>query len=1051
MTIHAERTRQAPARPATSRPRASIARTAHALGLVTGLAGLVLAAVLPFAPVWNDRTTVHWPAAGEPATPTTAFLTPYRPVSFHATVPCAGLRAALAPGAERSTILATTPPGLDRPGLIVAAQRGALQVVLGERQVPLPPPSAARCDLVIDADAHQTTMVLGDRPPIRLPGVAAPEIFVLDTDLPPEQAAGLQVTARAFAWFDTSPTDLKSSLVHAALILLACSLVLLVAASPPTRVPAPRVRPGLLLADLGLAGVLACWAVIGPVADDDGWAALIARNGDDMTNYYRWFDASELFTLVHQVVRQVSELSLQPVVLRLPSVAAGLLTWLVVSRGIVHPLCRSRRPLGLHLLTAVFFLACWLPFNLGVRPEAFVALGYAATFAALLKATRPDSTAPFGWLGLAALAAGSTIAVTPSGVVVLCTVALFAPKVVRTVAGSPRAPWWAIAARAAMLLGVGSVGLVALFADSTAGAVFRATEIRDELGPSLGWYEEIQRYEGLLGTTTFGAAGKRLAVLLTVVAMLLLAAGILRRTHRAAGLPGAGLLLGALTAGFAAMWLTPTKWSHHFGALAGLSAPVLAVAVVLLARAGGLAGARRAVRVLGPAGLGLVALAAGLSFVGPNAWPTHSDYGVPWSDSPVRPGGLPLDNPVLWLLAGAAAGGVVALRPLVVRSRARTRHPAGNPGWTAMPASALTLAALTSVAVLLGGFLAAPSAMAASYSVGGDNWDRLTNGPRCGLEDHVELLPLAAGGTLHPVAAPAARPVLDGFVAGGGLPGRPMPAEPRRGPRALPHSATPHVWGSLRGGPVTTGSLATEWFALPALAPEQLLSLWLAGRPEQGNTVSVEFGQSHGPGSTVRPLGTVAIRDPAPAQLPYDDPRHGRDEDWRDFRPWRNLTVQRGAVPEGADRVRVLAEDRSTDPQGWLAVSAPVVRDIVPLARFLRARSPVLVDQMIGFVFPCVDDYPVVEGTARAPRVVLSPAEGPMASAFHADDGGVFAGVRASARLLEVPSRLAGAPGHTWGHVYVPQYRYETDAYDVRRQRVRIGGADGQGAYPFTE
>ena len=92
--------------------------------------------------------------------------------------------------------------------------------------------------------------------------------------------------------------------------------------------------------------------------------------------------------------------------------------------------------------TAVFFLACWLPFGLGIRPEAFVALGTAAVTAALLSRA---VHAHLWWLGVAAVATGLTVAITPSGSSAALVVA---PGVVRLLSRpGPAAQWLVVSAR----------------------------------------------------------------------------------------------------------------------------------------------------------------------------------------------------------------------------------------------------------------------------------------------------------------------------------------------------------------------------------------------------------------------------------------------------------------------------------------------------------------------------------------------------------------------------------------------------------------------------
>ncbi|RRO15152.1 arabinosyltransferase [Saccharopolyspora rhizosphaerae] len=1026
---------------------------AHVLALCLGVAGLCCALALPLAPVLTDRTEVTWPAATDENPTTTAFLTPYRPAEFRATVPCATMRAALQ-RSEPTTVLSTSPPGSDREGLVLSTQDGEPRLLLGEREVPLPEGS---CGLVVRGDDRSSVVEPSGRAPIVLPGVPAPEVFTFATALEPEQLRGFSVTARPYSWSDTAPTETKRGLVEAALVLAVCSLLLLFAHTPPV-LRGLRLRPLLWPVDAGVAAVIWTWLFVGPLTDDDGFAMMTVRNyaeTGDIGNYYRWFNASEApFTLVQHFMRWWSADGLEPLWLRMPSAAAGLLTWLVVSRGVVAPICRDSRRLPLHLLTAVFFLACWLPYGLGIRPEPFLALGTSVLVAALLRASR--SSSPFGWLGVAALTCALTVSITPTGVSAVLVVLVFAPRICSLLGRAGPLPRWALVpTRVALLASLGSVGLVAMFADSSWNGVRGATRVHDEFGPSLGWYQEIDRYEKLLSTGAWGSAGKRLVVFLVVTAVLISAACAIRRLHRAINLPDLPVLLGSVVAVLAALWLTPSKWTHHFGALIGLGPALVAVTAVLLLRVGELAGAEREARLLGVFGTVAASVAAGLAFMGPNAWPWQSDLAMPWSDTPVRPD-LPLDSPGFWLLVGLVAG-LVVLVGLLVRTRLRSR-PLGGLMWTIAPTSVLTGSALAMALVLLGSFLAAPETMGDRFSVARMN--RLSHeASTCGLEDEVQAMPIAE--TLQPID-PDDTGELEGFTAGGAPPQEPdlrleNPGEPLQlpetedpdDPRAdepVARSASDHAWTSQDGGPQNTGTLITPWFVLPRVDARQLLSWWVAGRPEQGNELVVEFAAGR------RVLGRAELRDAPPADLPYDDPRHGRDEDWRDFTSWRNLTLEPRDVPAGADRVRVLAEDRSTDRQGWLSVSGPVVRDVVGLRQALDAQGPVLIDWPMTFVFPCRNDYPQVgHGVAASPRMLVTPPGGEGSMATDPNLGGVFAGMPMLSQRMELPTRMRGAPGYTWGHLLVVRYDRERDAYTTTRQRERVSGTGGDGSYPFEQ
>lgn len=1048
------------------------ALVAHGIALCVGVLGLMSALALPFAPVWTDLTDVHWPSRTAPAHSTTAFFAPYRPATFTAVVPCWTIGPSLAKP-ERTTIFSTMAPNSDRDGMLLTTERGEPHLVLGQHTVPLPPLTPG-CNLTVRADAQHTEVKVGQAPVITLPRVAAPEIFTFSTDLPPERAAGISVTARTFSWFDTTPTESKYQLLMTTAVTAVLSLVLLLVHAPPSLAALRRrltwrgfgLATYLLLIDGVIGAVLAGWGIIGPLTDDDGFAMMTIRNfanTGDVGNFYRWFNASETpFTLLQYLMHWVAGFSLAPAALRVPSVIAGFLTWLVVSRGVVAPLCRDTRRAILHPLTAVFFLALWMPFDLGIRPEAFLALGLTLTVALLLKATSDQASAPYFWLGCAALVTGLTVAITPTGIAAILTVLVFIPRIYRLlVRRGVVGRWLAIPTRLALIGCAASAGILAMFADSTLNGVKQATAIHNEFGPSLGWYQEIGRYTALLGTNSWGSAGKRIAVFLTVAALLIAGAAAMRQTHRWTRLPALPLVLGSVAAVFVTLWLTPSKWTHHFGALAGVGAALLTGTVVLLGRVGKRPLFRREARLLGGFGALAASVAAGLSYMGPNSWWVYSDIAMPWSDTPVHPTDLALDSPVFWLgIAGATAALTFALtrfrefgrslRP----NRTREEHWA-NLTWTSMPSAVLSLAAVTSIIVLIGSFLAAAETMGDRFTMAHVNWDS-TVARSCGIEDYVETLPLAQQ---HTLAREPGQDELKGFTADGGLPASGPPQEPdlHRDPDGTlsPASndavtATPYVWGSFQDSPQSTGSLVSTWFTLPPLKPDQTLSVWVAGRPEQGNTLSLEFGSTRG--KTVLPAGQRALIDPPPSDLPFDDPRQGRPIDWRDFRPWRLLTVSAHDIPAGAQHVRVRAVDGTTDPQGWLGVSAPVIRDVVPLRHMLDGHSPALIDWPISFAFPCRWNYPrVSHGTADSPALLVTPSGGEGSMAFDPEVGGVFAGLPQTSRRLETPSRLKGASGVPWGHVFSVGYDIDRDVYDVAGRRVRMRGAGGDGGYPFKD
>ncbi len=717
--------------------------------LLSGLAAVVVAAQVPTAPVASSTSTVTWPRSGATPTPTTLFLVPYRPAELDVTVPCGAIRAARdRQGA--TTILATT-VGAPADGLAVRTEPGAdpsdattLQVVANGRLVPVEVPDEA-CGLAIRADQAGLTVTVGDpagEPTVTVPRAPVPEVFAATTDLRGDDARGLALSARTPAWFDNAATPEKRGLVSAQLRLAAIALLLVVLATVLTPTdPAPRTlgelagrrglavartrarrlrrrvlsvlrRPvtlGRLAVDVVVAGGLAWWSIVGPLTDDDGFAAVIARQsgGVDPSNYYRWFDAPEIpFASDQRLLALFLDEGSTPVAVRTPSVLAGFALWLVLTRGVLRPALGSAgRTVAVRVLAALALAAWWLPYDLGARPESMVALGATAVLALVLRAARGDdgraddrrTRHPAALIAVAALVAALTVTLAPSGLIAAAPFALCLPRLVRAVRGPPPEDDGRVSrltrallpgAHLAVVAGLAAVAVVVVFADQSWHGFLVATAVHQQIGPNQPWYAEWLRYGYLFGDDSWGSAAKRLPV---VLGLVLAAAGtvlLVRGSARGTG-PGAGaevgavsgswlgrepvLLLGLLPAGFALLAVTPSKWSHHFGSLAGYGAIGIVAVVVALVRA-----ARLADPVVTATGvlttLGVV-LGAAFAFSGPNAWWAYSGFGMPGSTGPQRP----FDSVALWLVVALGLG-VIALVVRRIRGASRRRGPGRGGG-----------------------------------------------------------------------------------------------------------------------------------------------------------------------------------------------------------------------------------------------------------------------------------------------------------------------------------------------------------------------------------
>ena len=952
------------------------------------MVGLLAGLALPFAAVWVDGTTVTWPAPGKPVASSSAVFAPYRPVTLTATVPCTALRAA----APAAVALAT---GTGSDGLVVTAESAQLD---GHRVPWNLPAGTVDCRAVITA-AHGQVSVLGpDGQRTDLSGQPVPKVFGFRTALPPAAAAGISVTATTVDPFTSTPSAVKDGLI-AVQVAATCLVLWRLSRFPRWRVrPRLRWRP-VWWVDVGVLVTLAGWAVIGPLAVDDGWATMIARNvaaTGNPGNYYRWWNAAEVpFALSQELLAPFTAVSVAPLWLRLPSTLLAVATWFVLSRGVLGAALPVRATTGwVRLLAAVFLLAAWLPFNLGTRPESYVALGVAAVLALSMRARDVRG------LGILALVVAVTIPISPNGILVAAPILVFAPRLLAALTSSGKSRL-ALAAHVLGLTCVVALGLTIIFADQTWDALVTATDWHVFFGPTLRWYDEPDRYRYLLGTDQQGSAPKRLPILLALAMIPVVGALTVRRRNRDVVGRASARMAAVVVVALLLFAISPSKWSYQFGALAGPLAALLTVGVVLVARR-----ARRPDRYLVIAGIGgsaLLIAAATLAFDGPNAWWLPAVYDVPWATEPPRPLGIPLNQPLTWLAATAALSVVVRRGGRVVRA----------------PAVVVLTAVGVVLALLLGSFAAAPLRRSQG-ALAMTNLHRLRGDRPCGLAEDVQVLPDG------PILATAAGQVdrLDGFAAQTGyLPTAAPPDAPGTG-------TSTHLWGSRTPDERATGSMTSAWFVLPPLPDSGGLAISVSGRTDDGNSLTFEFGTSGG-------QGIVGLGDVAPVDRPAPDenPAHPL---------WRTIGIDATDVPAGADRVRIRAVDGRSDDLGWLAFTGPRLRSTVALTDFLATRGPVLLSWPMAFLFPCVHDVAGVSaGVARTPLTVIDSPRPHLTEDRKADDGGVFAALTTFGDLYEVPSRLRDHPEVDWGSVLVAGDTAARDAYQRTVTRALVSGIDG--------
>lgn len=813
--------------PAASPPAWRGIREPRRLVLLLGVIATLAAVLFPFAPVEQPVVRYDWTAdQGAAAIP----LMPYQPVALTATVSCDVARGG---GAGERPLLATTPLHPDPAaaplaGLLISASGAGLHVVsagIDLGTVPVPPKT---CAVTVSSDAQRTTVAIDDAVVLRHDGDARPDVAGAFTP----ESTGVTLSLTTDTRFQTSISPLKLGIGVVCVLALLGMLVALRRAdrAVPRQLrllPRRWWRPRPV--DAAITVVLLGWWAIGAVTVDDGYIAGIVRSRDTngfIGNVYRWLNAPESpFSWFEELYHLWSQVSASTLWMRLPSTLLGLLCWALLSRLVLPRLGRLGSP-GLRRaapwLLALAFGTWWVPLNLGLRPEPWVATGTLAVFIAVERALAARRVLP---LVVGLVLAGASTALTPGGLIAFVPVCAAALPLLRMVRARRDLP---AAAMVAALVAAPASAVLLMVSDQSLAGMLEATRVRTLIGGGADWYQEYQRYSTLLEASFQGAIGRRAAVLLTLLA----AAGLLWtfgkvRAGIATG-PARRLVVGLLLA-LVVMTFTPTKWTQHFGDLAGYGAAVLVLGMVAFA-SGPLRDRPR--RHL--AGLAAVVAVGAVVIAGQNTWPYVSNYFTPtFSTGPARLFGTPLAT--IGLIIGLAGVLALGLRALWLRAGGATAVPIPR----RVPAPSLLVAVLM-VAVLalqLGTFARIALAHAASYTLASDTVATLGGRP-CGLQQDlsVETDPAAGLLPIHPGSStPAERPVDIG--------GRTLP------------------------GVAVAGISDTAWFDLD---PEQRsgrlpVVITTSGATRSGDVLAVEFAS----GGTIiaRQRVTVSAAEPRDVRL----------------------------------------------------------------------------------------------------------------------------------------------------------------------------------------
>lgn len=1046
--------------------RSDSIRIARLVAIIAGILGVGLCALAPLLPVRQTTAAILWPQGQGPGGAVgdiTAPLVSGAPEALDVSIPCSAIATLPAAG---GLVFATNPAdGIDaaRNGLFIRATTESVFVAFRDKVAAVAPRAAVASGACSTLRAWANPGGVG-ADFIGIPGATGtltpdkkPQVTGIFTELKVGAQPGLSARITVDTRFINTPTAIKTAIMVAGVACVIASIAALAILDRRGR-RAPGSRRRLLRhwpTDVFVIGTLGLWHLIGAISSDDGYNLTIARISGEagyVANYFRYFGATEApFDWYQSVLAQLASVSTAGVWMRLPATAAAIGSWLILSHWVLPRLGSGTGGLSSNRVAVatagMVFLAAWLPFNNGLRPEPLIAFGVLAVWMLVERTIATQRLAP---TAMAIVIAVFTVTLAPQGLVAIAPLLVGARAIGRII--TRRRATDGVLAPLATLSAAVAVIFVVVFRDQTLATVAESARIKYVVGPTISWYQDFLRYYFLtVEENVEGSLTRRFAVLVMLLCLFSMLTVLLRRgSIPGLARPPVWRLIGSIALALLLLTFTPTKWAVQFGVFAGLTGALGAVTAFTFARVG--LNSRRNLALYITALLFVLAWAS----AGINGWFYVGNYGVPWYDREPVLFHQPVTSMVLALtILGALIAGWLHFR-LDYTGHTEVKDSRRNRALAATP-----LLVLSFIVVLLavGSMAKGLAQRYPAYTIGKANLAALSSGlsgTSCAMADDVLVEadtnagilqaspgqkwgrhgPLGGDGpigftpngvseNLDPIAPFVANP---GTVNSDGSPNKPSFGIAFSGgtgggygpvgvngskvflPFGLDPKTTP-VMGSY-GENTLAAKVTSAWYDLPARSPNRPLvtvaaagAIWYyddEGEFHYGQSLKLQWGTRRSDGSF------VALDKVQPI-------------DTTEQKAWRNLRFPLAWAPPEANVARIVADDPNLSADQWFGFTPPRVPDLQTAQEFLGAQTPVLMDIATAANFPCQRPFAEHLGVAELPRYRILPNLKQVVVSSNmwqsARAGGPFLFIQALLTTATVPTYLRDDWYRDWGAI----------------------------------